>query len=48
MRALEDIKVSYLDSGNGFTLTFHFGPNEYFTNEVLTKTYHYQVQFLRY
>ena len=23
----------------GFTLYFHFSPNDYFTNEVLTKTY---------
>lgn len=23
----------------GFTLEFHFSPNEYFTNEVLTKHY---------
>ena len=23
----------------GFTLYFHFGPNEYFENQVLTKTY---------
>ena len=23
----------------GFTLYFHFGPNDYFENQVLTKTY---------
>ena len=23
----------------GFTLHFHFSPNDYFNNEVLTKTY---------
>ena len=23
----------------GFTLYFHFSPNDYFSNEVLTKTY---------
>ena len=23
----------------GFTLYFHFSPNDYFNNEVLTKTY---------
>ncbi|GKY94211.1 hypothetical protein MPSEU_000387000 [Mayamaea pseudoterrestris] len=27
------------EDGKGFTLHFHFAPNDYFTNEVLTKTY---------
>lgn len=27
------------DDGQGFTLYFHFAPNDYFENDVLTKTY---------
>uniref|UniRef100_A0A4W2DGR0 Nucleosome assembly protein 1 like 1 n=1 Tax=Bos indicus x Bos taurus TaxID=30522 RepID=A0A4W2DGR0_BOBOX len=38
---LKDIKVKFSDAGQpmSFVLEFHFEPNEYFTNEVLTKTY---------
>ncbi|KAI4581109.1 hypothetical protein MJG53_010651 [Ovis ammon polii x Ovis aries] len=37
----KDIKVEFSDAGQpmSFVLEFHFEPNEYFTNEVLTKTY---------
>lgn len=28
----------------GFVLEFHFGPNEYFTNSVLTKEYNMKCQ----
>lgn len=37
---LSDIKVVYnADAGTGFKLEFHFSPNEYFSDTVLTKTY---------
>eukprot|EP00069_Balaena_mysticetus_P001357 bmy_03847T0 len=38
---LKDIKVKFSDVGQpmSFVLEFHFEPNEYFTNEVLIKTY---------
>ena len=41
LKHLEDIKVKFSDAGQpmSFVLEFHFEPNEYFTNEVLTKTY---------
>lgn len=37
---LQDITCSDFANGEGFTLSFHFAPNEYFENETLTKTYH--------
>ena len=39
---LTSISYAYLSDplDHGFTLTFTFSPNEYFTNTVLTKTYH--------
>jgi len=38
---LMDIKSTPLDGAvQGFTLSFHFSENEYFTNNVLTKTYY--------
>ncbi|XP_072002857.1 nucleosome assembly protein 1-like 1 isoform X2 [Engystomops pustulosus] len=41
LKHLKDIKVKFSDAGQpmSFTLEFHFEPNEYFTNDVLTKTY---------
>ena len=41
LKNLKDIKVKFSDAGQpmSFVLEFHFEPNEYFTNEVLTKTY---------
>uniref|UniRef100_A0A8C2YPA5 Nucleosome assembly protein 1-like 1 n=1 Tax=Chinchilla lanigera TaxID=34839 RepID=A0A8C2YPA5_CHILA len=41
LKHLKDIKVKPSDAGQpmSFTLEFHFEPNEYFSNEVLTKTY---------
>jgi len=36
---LQDIKVKMSNEPMGFTLEFYFSPNEYFTNEVLTKSY---------
>ncbi|NWS10268.1 NP1L1 protein, partial [Pachyramphus minor] len=41
LKYLKDIKVKFSEVGQpmSFTLEFHFEPNDYFTNEVLTKTY---------
>ncbi|XP_040093127.1 nucleosome assembly protein 1-like 1 [Oryx dammah] len=41
LKHLKDIKVKFSDAGQpmSFVLEFHFEPNEYFTNEVLIKTY---------
>jgi nucleosome assembly protein 1-like 1 len=41
LKHLKDIKVKSVDAGQpmSFILEFHFEPNEYFTNEALTKTY---------
>ncbi|VEU41184.1 unnamed protein product [Pseudo-nitzschia multistriata] len=36
---LEDIKCINDDNGEGFSLEFHFAPNDYFENTVLTKSY---------
>eukprot|EP00088_Acartia_fossae_P036852 TRINITY_DN38040_c0_g1_i2.p1 TRINITY_DN38040_c0_g1~~TRINITY_DN38040_c0_g1_i2.p1 ORF type:complete len:189 (+),score=30.67 TRINITY_DN38040_c0_g1_i2:408-974(+) len=39
LRALENIKLSYLEDQYGFKFEFHFKENPYFTDKVLTKTY---------
>ncbi|XP_072945546.1 nucleosome assembly protein 1-like 1 isoform X2 [Epargyreus clarus] len=39
LKCLQDIKVQMHDDPIGFTLEFHFAPNDYFTNTVLTKEY---------
>ncbi|ERE83488.1 nucleosome assembly protein 1-like 1 isoform 1 [Cricetulus griseus] len=41
LKHLKDIKVKFSDAGQpmSFILEFHFELNEYFTNELLTKTY---------
>nr|XP_012611549.1 nucleosome assembly protein 1-like 2 [Microcebus murinus]XP_012611550.1 nucleosome assembly protein 1-like 2 [Microcebus murinus]XP_012611551.1 nucleosome assembly protein 1-like 2 [Microcebus murinus] len=41
LKLLEDVKVKFSKPNEplSFTLEFHFEPNDYFTNEVLTKTY---------
>jgi len=39
LKSLEDITVAFTENPMGFTLTFHFGANEYFSNTVLTKEY---------
>jgi nucleosome assembly protein 1-like 1 len=36
---LEDIRCMDYENGEGFNLEFHFAPNEYFENTVLTKSY---------
>ena len=48
LKHLTDVRVSYLPedktdaSHMGFKLTFFFSPNEFFTNELLTKSYIYR------
>ncbi|KAG8907781.1 hypothetical protein FRB99_002280 [Tulasnella sp. 403] len=40
---LTNIELEYLAASSpGYKLTFHFMPNDFFTNTILTKTYHYQ------
>mmetsp|Transcript_43031 Transcript_43031/g.104166 ORF Transcript_43031/g.104166 Transcript_43031/m.104166 type:complete len:372 (+) Transcript_43031:61-1176(+) len=36
---LQDIQCANHENGEGFTLSFHFAPNDYFDNTVLTKSY---------
>ena len=43
LQSLKDIRMEYLDTP-GFELIFEFSPNEFFTNQILTKTYHYQAE----
>jgi nucleosome assembly protein 1-like 1 len=38
---VSDIRMEYLETP-GFELIFEFKPNEFFSNQILTKTYHYQ------
>ncbi|XP_031781461.1 nucleosome assembly protein 1-like isoform X1 [Nasonia vitripennis] len=41
LKHLYDIKVLFLEKDPmGFVLEFHFSPNDYFSNSVLTKEYH--------
>ncbi|WVQ68212.1 uncharacterized protein L199_006419 [Kwoniella botswanensis] len=45
LKSLTDIKLSYLEAGQpGFKLHFIFGPNDFFEDTELTKTYYYQEQ----
>jgi len=39
LKHLQDVTVSLPDTNSGFFLNFHFGPNEFFSNTVLTKEY---------
>jgi len=39
LESLKDIKCVDREDGKGFELFFYFSPNQYFENEVLTKTY---------
>jgi nucleosome assembly protein 1-like 1 len=39
LQALTDIKLEYSEDYSSFKLLFHFAPNDYFTNEILTKSY---------
>ncbi|GMK59121.1 hypothetical protein CspeluHIS016_0701360 [Cutaneotrichosporon spelunceum] len=45
LKHLNDIRLSYLDGQAGFQLHFTFGPNEFFEDSELTKTYYYQVGY---
>jgi len=40
LKHLTDVQATLHKEPMGFTLSFHFSPNEYFTNDVLTKEYH--------
>lgn len=40
LKHLTDITVKVNDNPMGFILEFHFSPNEYFTNPILTKEYY--------
>ncbi|KZO92129.1 NAP-domain-containing protein [Calocera viscosa TUFC12733] len=43
LRHLTNITLSYLTTpAPGYKLAFYFSPNEFFTNTVLEKTYHYK------
>jgi nucleosome assembly protein 1-like 1 len=41
LRSLTDIRMEYLDRP-GFRLIFQFGPNDFFTNKTISKTYFYR------
>ncbi|KIW98461.1 uncharacterized protein Z519_00122 [Cladophialophora bantiana CBS 173.52] len=41
LRSLTDIRMEYLDRP-GFRLIFEFGPNDFFTNKTISKTYYYR------
>ncbi|KAL8987623.1 MAG: hypothetical protein Q9177_003188 [Variospora cf. flavescens] len=43
LRLLTDIRMEYLEKP-GFRLIFEFADNDYFTNQVITKTYYYQAE----
>lgn len=43
LQSLVDVRMEYLDTP-GFELIFEFADNEYFSNRILTKTYHYQAE----
>lgn len=43
LQELKDIRLEYLETP-GFELIFEFNQNEFFSNQVLTKTYHYQAE----
>ncbi|KAG8940795.1 hypothetical protein FRC04_005023 [Tulasnella sp. 424] len=42
IKSLTDVTLDLLPNTEGFRLTFHFSPNDFFTNETLTKTYYYE------
>merc|ERR1712088_1262399 len=39
MKFLQDVTVSLPPENTSFTITFHFAPNQFFTNKELTKEY---------
>lgn len=44
LKKLVDIKIVYNEEPLSYTLEFHFEPNEYFTNRILTKQYYLKVK----
>ena len=40
LRFLTDVRLAYLDDFTGFRLEFAFAPNPYFSDALLTKTFH--------
>jgi len=40
LKSLTDIKIGYLDDNPGFKLDFFFSPNDFFSNDILSKTYY--------
>lgn len=44
LKKLTDITISYSNDPMSYILEFHFAPNEYFTNTVLTKQYFLKVK----
>lgn len=38
LKALTDVRLEFAEGCDGYKISFHFAPNEYFENEVLTKT----------
>lgn len=39
LKYLEDVTVALPETNDGFTINFHFAPNDFFTNSVLFKEY---------
>ena len=46
LKYLTDIRGRYADEGYGFTVEFHFSPNEFFSNSVLSVTYREKCDFV--
>lgn len=44
LKKLTDITISYSNDPMSYILEFHFAPNEFFTNSVLTKQYFLKVK----
>jgi nucleosome assembly protein 1-like 1 len=41
LKSLKDVKITPKEDKLSFSVDFHFTANEYFSNDVLSKTYHY-------
>jgi len=44
LKSMLNVRLSYLDDKPGFKLHFTFGPNDFFEDTEMTKTYYYQEQ----
>lgn len=44
LRHIKDVQLEYSEDGKQFAFKFHFEPNEYLEDEVLTKTYHISLE----